>query len=129
MKLEVKTKKSKHYQQRKCPLCHTKVVHLRCHVIAIHSTRNERIPATKVEAILQASKHGNELCGGKVQNKNKDGTVRFHQCRKVVCPLCFSVTCYLSTHLQRVHKFKRGSKGYQDALKNKRNYMGKKKEL
>lgn len=64
-----------------------------------------------------------------MQNKNTDGTLRLHQCRKVVCPLCVYITSYLSTHLQRVHKLKKGSKGYKDALKNKRNYMGKKKEL
>ena len=88
----------------------------------MHSKRKERIPTSQVEALAQACKHG----------KNRDGTLRRHQRRKVVCPLGQSVTSYFSRHLQRVHKLQRQSNDYKDALKKrkrKRNYLGKKKEV
>lgn len=95
----------------------------------MHSKQNERVPITQVEALAQASKHGQNLSGGQVRNKNRDGTLRLHQRRKMACPLCQSVTQYLSTHLQRVHKFRKESDDYKDAMRNKRPYLGKKKEV
>ena len=123
------TAKPKHYGKKKCPLCGVKVVHVRRHIIAMHSKVNERIPVSKVEALTQASKHGQETSGGQVMNKNKDGSVRVNRHKKMVCPLCESVTMYLTTHLQRVHKFAKGSEAYKDAIQNKRRYLGKRKEV
>lgn len=96
----VENKKAKHYCHRKCSLCKVKVVNLRRHLIAIHSKRKENIPASQVEALTQAAMHGQSHRGSQVQNKNRDGNFRRHQRRKVVCPICQSVTSYLSTHLQ-----------------------------
>ena len=90
----------KHYKKQSCPICRVSVVHLRHHLISIHSIRNERIPMFKVEALIQAARHGKQLHSGQVQNKNKDGTIRLTTRSKEVCPICESVPCYLSTHLQ-----------------------------
>lgn len=48
-KSQENTAKPKHYGRKKCPLCRDKVVHLRRHLITMHSKRNERIPVSKVE--------------------------------------------------------------------------------
>ena len=128
-KSEDNTTQAKHYGKKKCPLCSDKVVHLRRHLITVHSQKNERIPASKVEALMQASKHGKETSGGKVCNKNKDGSVRVNMRQKMVCPICESVTLYLTTHLQRVHKLEKGSDAYKEAIENKRRYLGRRKEV
>lgn len=98
-------------------------------LFTMHSKINERIPVSKVEALMQASKHGQQTSGGQVVNKNKDGSLRVNQRKKMVCPLCESVTMYLTIHLQRVHKLAKGSEAYKDAIQNKRRYMGKQKEV
>jgi len=36
---------------------------------------------------------------------------------------------YLSTHLQRLHKLKKDTQEYKDAIDNSRLYLGRKKEL
>ena len=105
------------------------MVYLRRHLITKHSQKNERMPVSKVEALMQASKHGKETSGGKVANKNKDGSVRVNECQKTVCPICESVTLYLTTHLQRVHKLEKGSDAYNEAIKSKRKYLGRRKEV
>ena len=124
-----KEEKKKHYELQKYAICRVSVVHLRRHLITIHSTRNERIPVSKVEILVQTTRHGKQLHAGQVQHKSKDGTIRLTTRSKEVCPICGSVTCYLSTHLQRVHKFKKESDSYKDALQRRRKYLGKKKEL
>ena len=42
----VKKKKAKHYSQRKCPLCKVRVVHLRRHLVTMHSKRKENTSIT-----------------------------------------------------------------------------------
>ena len=91
----------------------------------MHSQRKERIPITKVEALMRTSKLGKETLGGKVTNKNKDGSLRVNQHAKMVCPLCQSVTMNLTMHLKRVHQLTKGSDAYNEALQNKRRYLGR----
>ena len=45
----------------------------------------------------------------------------------MVCPLYQLVTLYLTMHLQRVHKLTNGSDAYNEAIQNKRRYLGRKK--
>ena len=123
------TTKAKHYVKQKCPLCKDQVVHLRRHLITMHSQRKERIPIAKVEALMQASRHGKETLGGKVTNKNKNGSLRVNKRAKMVCPLCEAITMYLETHLRRVHHLEKGSDAYNEALQKKRRYLGRRKEV
>ena len=95
----------------------------------MHSKKNERISVSKVEALLKTARHGTKSSSGHVQHKKKDGTIKLTSRSKKVCPICGSVTRVLSTHLQRVHKFKRDSDRYKDAIQRRRRYLGKKKEL
>ena len=106
------TTKAKHYVKHRCPLCKDQVVHLRRHLITMHLQRKECIPITKVEALMQAFRHGKETFGSKVTNKNKDGSLRANKHAKMVCPLCEAVTMYLTTHLRRVHHLEKGSDAY-----------------
>ena len=83
----------------------------------------------KVEAVLQASRHGQETSGGMAQKKGKDGMTKVYQRKKQVCPLCDAVTTYFTTHLQRVHRFKKESRDYKEAVRKVRAYLGKRKEI
>ena len=65
--------------------------------------------------------------GGQVQHKNKDGTTRLTSPSKEICLIRDSVTCYFSTHLKRVHKFKKDSDRYKDAIQRRRKYLERKK--
>ena len=118
-----------HYKQSRCPLCHETVVNMRRHLISMHSNRNEMIPVAKVEALLQASRHGQQTSGGTVYKKSKDGSIKIYQRKKEVCPLCDAVTIYLTTHLQRVHRFKKGTREYNEALRDVRPHLGRSKEV
>ena len=118
-----------HNPYRKCPMCKQRVVHLRRHLITMHSQMQERIPITMVEALVQASRHGKEQSGGKVIKKGKDGTEKVYRRQKRECPLNDTVTMYLSTHLRRTHKLSKISTAYKEAMAKARNYMGTHKEL
>lgn len=123
------SKKRVHYKERKCPLCCKKVVNMRRHLISMHSQRNEMIPVAKVEALLQASRHGKQTTGGRAHKKSKDGSTKIYQRKKRVCPLCDAVTAYLTTHLQRVHRLKKRTLEYNEALTKVRPYLGRSKEI
>ena len=128
LKGKVKGQKSQHYEEQKCPVCRVGVVHLRRHLLTMHSKRNQRISVSQVEAFVQTARQSKKS-SGQVQHKSNDGTIRVTSRSKEVCPICQSVTCYLSTHLQRVHKFKKDSDRYKDAIQRRRKYLGKRKEL
>ena len=87
------------------------------------------IPVAKVEALLQASRHGKQTTGGRAHKKSKDGSTKIYQRKKWVCPLCDAVTAYLTTHLQRVHRLKKRTLEYNEALTNVRPYLGRSKEI
>lgn len=95
----------------------------------MHSKINERIPISQVEALVQASKHGRDTTGRKAVFKNKKGNVTIYSRKKEVCAICEVVTMYLSTHLQRLHKLKKDTQEYKNAIDNSRLYLERKKEL
>ena len=102
---------------------------MRRHLVSLHCRQNERIPVAKVEALLQALRHGQETSGGMAQKKSKDGTTKVYQRKKQVCPLCHALTAYFTTHLQRVHRLKKESQVYKEALQKGRPYLGRRKEV
>jgi len=73
-----KAAKRSHYKAKKCPLCGSINVHMRRHLITMHSKINERIPISQVEALVQASKHGRDTTGRKAVFKNKKGNVTIY---------------------------------------------------
>ena len=78
----------------------------------MHSRQNERIPVAKVEALLQVEAWPG-TSRGMAQKKGKDGMTKVYQRKEQVCPLCDAVTTYFTTHLQRVHRFKKECVGLQ----------------
>ena len=65
-----------HYKQSRCLLCRETLVNMRRHLISMHSNRNEMIPVAKVEALLQASRHGLETSGGTVYRTDQSRSIR-----------------------------------------------------
>lgn len=118
-----------HYVERKCPLCNNKVKNLPRHLRNLHVQKNEQIPASRVKALVEMAKHGNERKGGKVVMKTKDGTKKTYTRKKKICPKCDSVCVYLTTHMQRVHKIDPKSSEYENLLIMARPYEGKTLEL
>ena len=91
--------------------------------------RNGDLREHQVDAFFNMAVHGNKTKGGKVKMVNKDGAVKEYTRQKECCPLCPTVTMYLTTHLQRIHKLKRNSDQYTTALQSARNYWGKDAEM
>ncbi|KAJ7386020.1 hypothetical protein OS493_012353 [Desmophyllum pertusum] len=121
-------KKRIHYTKRKCPLCKGTFVHLRRHLENAHVKKNERIPSARVESLIQMAIHGNKMVGGKV-TKEKKGVIKVYRRNKEICPLCDTVTTYLTTHLQRMHKLAKGDHKYQSTLTIARRYRGQSAEV
>ena len=119
----------RHYTQRKCPLCKKVVCNLTRHITKLHVEKNEKIPTTRVKALVEMARHGNTTKGGKVIMKNKEGTSKEYFRQKEICPKCDSVCIYLTTHLQRVHKMDPKSEEYNRVLQMARRYQGKTVEL
>ena len=82
-----------------------------------------------MSAFRQVSIHGKKTTGGRTEKNTQDGIQRSYQRLKEVCPLCDSVTLYLSTHLLRIHKLAKTSEEYIEAMANCRRYLGRKKEM
>ena len=79
-------KKRVHYSSSECPLCKQRVVNLRRHLKLVHVNKNEKIPLVRLEALVQAAKHGNKTVGGKLRQNTKDGE-KLYKRKKEVCPL------------------------------------------
>ena len=102
---------AKHYRSVKCPLCNKETVHIARHLRLMHVLRDERIPAVRVPSLVQIAKHGNKTRASAVIMTSSGGAKKVYQRKKEICPLCETVTHYLTTHLHRVHKLKK--KGFQ----------------
>lgn len=123
-----KDTKKKHYTLRKCPLCEKSIVHLKRHLRDVHVQRGE-VAANRVDALFQMTLHGNTTKCGAVKKVNKEGSVKVYKRNKEICPLCDTVTAYLTTHLQRQHELKKNSDRYTLAIERARRYRGKTAEL
>ena len=129
-----KTKQTKkgipqHYSERKCPLCHKKVFTLPQHICLAHVERNEKIPLSRVKALVKMARHGDKIKGGKYTKVSKDGQQRQYKRDKYKCQRCDCVVLCLSTHLERVHKLVKDSEDYEYTMQRSRRYSGKAVEL
>lgn len=91
--------------------------------------KNERIPALRVPSLVQIAKHGDNVRAGAVLRSTKGGAQKVYKRRKEICPLCKSVTHYLTTHLTRSHNLKKEDSRYHAALKEARLYRGRTQEM
>ena len=109
----VKKEKPRHYSERKCPL---KVFTLPRHIRLVHVEKNERIPLSRVKAIVEMTRHGDKIRGGKYTKVSKDGQQRQYKRDKYKCHRCDSVVLCLSTRFQRVHNLVKGAEDYEHTM-------------
>lgn len=131
-KKEDKTKTAKvttnNSKVRSCPLCKVQVTHLRRHV-ARHVNKGERLAVSQLESILQAAIHGEDKRGKRRQEKRLGKKVSFKGRVQEKCALCDKAVLAITTHLQRTHKLKKDDTIYKNAMKMRRPYEGKTKEI
>ena len=114
---------------RTCPLCKVQVTHLRRHVVARHVNKGERLAVSQLESILQAAIHGEEKRGRRRKEKRLGKKVSFKGRVREKCALCDKAVLAMTTHLQRTHKLKKDDSIYKNAMKMRRPYEGKTKEI
>ena len=90
--------------------------------------KNESVSLVRVHALMQMAIHGNTVRAGKVLKQTKHA-IKVYKRNKEICPLCDTVTMYLTTHLQRVHNNEKKSSEFVTALREARRYRGKTAEM
>ena len=99
------------------------------HLVTMHVTKNECLPAARIDALLEMAKFGNFTHGGSMVCQNKEGVKREYKGPKEICPKCDKVVLYLSTHLIRTHKLQNSSEENKTLMFMARRYKGKSNEL
>ena len=99
------------------------------HLVTMHVTKNECLPAARIDAVREMAKFGIFTHGGSMVCENKEGVKREYKRPKEICPKCNKVVLYLSTHLIRTHKLQKTSEEYKTLMFMARHYKGKSNKL
>ena len=100
------SRKMVHYKTRTCPLCKKTQKQLARH-LQTHVRKGE-IAMHHIQALVQYADKG-AATHRQEQFVGKNKKVARYRRRYFRCPMCEFATAYLSTHLARQHKIKRGS--------------------